>query len=210
MKLTSLFKRKNTPWVVYIVCFISIVLSVLVFIKPELFDTLAMWTKPEHFWQYISGIFVHGAKPRWFLWVHLGMNMLGLIPFGIIVEKALGSKKSLYLFAAEWAVTAVLFQIIHYGSHSSAAGISSIEYAYATAAIPFVWHVFRVEGKRIFKQPLTYYFIFEYFGMLSLLNPMMGMASLLLHTSGIVVGIMFLLFNKKSIAAWKSSASLAE
>ena len=58
-----------------------------------MYDLFAFHSKPIYIWQYISGTFMHGSKgaPLWFLWVHLFMNYLMIIPFGCILEAKAGS-----------------------------------------------------------------------------------------------------------------------
>lgn len=46
--------------------------------------------------------FMHGSKgaPLWFLWVHLFMNYLMIIPFGSVLEAKTGSKNTFFVFIA--------------------------------------------------------------------------------------------------------------
>ena len=49
-----------------------------------MYDLLAFHSKPVYGWQYVSGTLMHGSKgaPIWFLWVHLLLNGLMILPFG--------------------------------------------------------------------------------------------------------------------------------
>lgn len=158
-----------------------------------------MKTNPDHIWQYASGIFVHGIEPRWFMWIHLIMNLCALIPFGILVENTVGSRKTFVVFMIEWLVTIILFQILFLNKIQRSAGISSIAYTFATIAFYYAYRVWKSDKKGFWKQWLAYYYVFEFFGMISLLNPLAGIEALLLHLSGVVVGVLFVYANRKGM-----------
>ena len=54
------------------------------FYGDAMYDLLAFHSKPVYGWQYVSGTLMHGSKgaPAWFLWVHLILNGLMILPFG--------------------------------------------------------------------------------------------------------------------------------
>ena len=54
------------------------------FYGDAMYDLLAFHSKPVYAWQYVSGTLMHGSKgaPVWFLWVHLILNGLMVLPFG--------------------------------------------------------------------------------------------------------------------------------
>lgn len=53
------------------------------FFGDAMYDLLAFHSKPAYAWQYVSGTLMHGSKgaPVWFLWVHLILNGLMVLPF---------------------------------------------------------------------------------------------------------------------------------
>ena len=63
------------------------------FYGDAMYDLLAFHSKPVYGWQYISGTLMHGSKgaPIWFLWVHLLLNGLMILPFGGLLERKRGS-----------------------------------------------------------------------------------------------------------------------
>lgn len=200
MKISDLFKVKGFPVVIVTISTITFILSctVLLFI-PQAFDSLCLETRPDYVWQYFSGIFIHNIEPEWVMWVHMIMNFMALIPFGIIVEKIIGSKHALILFLIEWIVTAICFQLVTWNNPGQACGISTIEYAFATVGFYCIYIVLKSGKVSFYRQPLFYYFLFELFGMLGMLNPMSSMTSFVLHISGVVVGIAYIVFKKKAI-----------
>jgi membrane associated rhomboid family serine protease len=199
ISLAKLYAIKRIPYVILTITAICVVASIAVFIVPAWFDILCIKTSPEHIWQYASGIFIHGVNPRWFMWMHLGMNLLALLPFGILVEKMIGSKRTLFLFFAEWIVSVVLFQILTAANPHTTVGISTVAYAFATVALYYAYLVRKRNRKAFFKQPLSIFYLVEGLGMLSLLNPMAGMASLLMHFSGVIIGIIYIIIDKRFI-----------
>ena len=69
--------------VVSILTFICLLLGILTSIYGNaMYDLLAFHSKPVYYWQYMSGTLMHGSKeaPLWFLWVHLFLNGLMILP----------------------------------------------------------------------------------------------------------------------------------
>ena len=62
-----------------------------------MYDLLAFHSKPVYGWQYVSGTLMHGSKgaPIWFLWVHLLLNGLMILPFGGLLERKRGAHHGL-------------------------------------------------------------------------------------------------------------------
>lgn len=78
--------------VVSTLTFICLFLGILTSIYGNaMYDLLAFHSKPVYYWQYMSGTLMHGSKgaPLWFLWVHLFLNGLMILPFGGLLEKRL-------------------------------------------------------------------------------------------------------------------------
>ena len=202
MKFSDLYKIKGFPVVTVTLTVISFVMSCTVWLVPTLFDYLCIETRPQYFWQYFSGCFIHNIEPKWVMWVHMIMNFMGLVPFGIIVEKVLGSKKTFLIFLAELVVTAVSLQLASFNNPTKISGISTITYVFATVAFYCIFLVLKKKETSCFKQPLFYYFIFQFWGMLQMLimmNPVNALTSFVGHISGIVVGIVTVLFAAKEI-----------
>lgn len=202
MKLSDLYKIKGFPVVTVTLTVISFVLSCIVWLEPALFDYLCIETRPQFFWQYFSGCFIHNIEPKWVMWVHMIMNFMGLVPLGIIVEKVLGSKKIFLLFLTELVVTAASLQIASFNNPTKISGISTITYAFATVAFYCIFLVLKKKETHYLKQPLFYYFAFQFWGMLQMLlmmNPVNALTSFVGHISGIVVGIVVVILTAKEI-----------
>ena len=77
------------------------------FYGDAMYDLLAFHSKPVYYWQYMSGTLMHGSKgaPLWFLWVHLFLNGLMILPFGGLLERKRGSKHVLLVFVTAAALS---------------------------------------------------------------------------------------------------------
>lgn len=201
MRLSKVYAHKGVPFITIILVLLCLLISIATFIQPVLYQTLALWTIDIKPWQIISFVFEHNVEPRWVLLLHLGMNLLGLIPFGILTEKLLGHLRTFLIFIAAWLVTLGLYLIFRHGQYSSVAGISTIVYAYAAVAFIYFIKVWKIEKMKLSKQLLTYFFVVEFIGMLSLLNPMvLGGLGAAAHLSGIIVGLVAAVICRKRLS----------
>jgi len=189
MGLRKLYRIPKFPWITCVLVILCIITSIAGGLSPTLYHSLAFYDYGNKAWQYITFLFVHGNEAGENVWIHLGMNLIGLIPFAMLIEKLLGSTRTVLLFLVEWELTLGLFWIFPKQEKISIAGISTIVYAYAVITLVCLIKVIRIQGKRVFCSPLTYFFFIECFGMLSMMNPMMmSRLSLYLHGSGILIG----------------------
>ena len=91
----------TTSPVISILVLICLLLALLTsFYGDAMYDLLAFHSKPVYGWQYVSGTLMHGSKgaPIWFLWVHLLLNGLMILPFGGLLERKRGSRQVLIVF----------------------------------------------------------------------------------------------------------------
>lgn len=201
MRIRDLYRLEGKAVVTIILAMFSFIMSFTVcYVIPESFEDICLKTRPEYGWQYFSGILIHNIEPKLAMWIHMIMNFMGLIPLGIIVEKVIGSRNTLLLILVEILVTAICFQVITWNNPGQACGISTLCYAFATVGFYCIFLVLRKREVAWHKQVLFYYFLYEFIGMLSMLvNPMLNMKSLILHLSGIVIGVIWILIMKEKI-----------
>lgn len=149
-----------------------------------MYDLFAFHSKPVYIWHYISGTFMHGSKdaPLWFLWVHLFMNYLMIIPFGCILEAKTGSKNTCIVFIAAMLLSSVAFQALLYGQDELACGISAVGYAFVTGGIVNMRDLWKTysSGIRIL------YFILCVLAVIMLSPMITGWISTCLHLSGMI------------------------
>ena len=117
------------------------------FYGDAMYDLLAFHSKPVYGWQYVSGTLMHGSKgaPIWFLWVHLLLNGLMILPFGGLLERKRGSRQVLIVFVTAIVLSSIVFHLLTQGQDIQATGISAVGYAFVTGGVmllPNVWKEF--------------------------------------------------------------------
>ena len=154
------------------------------FCGDAMYDLLAFHSKPVYTWQYVSGTLMHGSKgaPIWFLWVHLCLNGLMILPFGGLLERKRGSRQLLIVFVTATVLSSIVFHFLTRGQDIQATGISAVGYAFVTGGVmllPKMWK----ECSRTVK---WLYLFLIFLSSLMLLPVITGWISTLLHVSGIV------------------------
>ena len=150
-----------------------------------MYDLLAFHSKPVYGWQYVSGTLMHGSKgaPIWFLWVHLLLNGLMILPFGGLLERKRGSRQVLIVFVTAIVLSSIVFHLLTQGQDIQATGISAVGYAFVTGGVmllPNVW----------------FYLFLIFLSGLMLLPAITGWISTLLHLSGIVSYLLVFIGSK--------------
>lgn len=170
--------------VVSTLTFICLLLGILTSIYGNaMYDLLAFHSKPVYYWQYMSGTLMHGSKgaPLWFLWVHLFLNGLMILPFGGQLERKRGSKHVLLVFFTATVISSIAFHFLTQGQKIQATGISAVGYAFITGGVillPNIWKEFSCTVK-------LYYLFLILLASLMLLPMITGWISTWLHLSGI-------------------------
>ena len=170
--------------VVITLTFICLLLGILTSIYGNaMYDLLAFHSKPVYYWQYMSGTLMHGSKgaPLWFLWVHLFLNGLMILPFGGLLERKRGSKYVLLVFVTATVISSIAFHFLTQGQKIQATGISAVGYAFITGGVILllnIWKEFSCTVK------LCYLFLIL-LSILMLLPMITGWISTFLHLSGI-------------------------
>ena len=177
--------------VVSILTFICLFLGILTSIYGDaIYDLLAFHSQPVYYWQYLSGTLMHGSKgaPLWFLWLHLFLNGLMILPFGGLLERKIGSKHVLLVFLTATVISSIVFHFLTLGQKIQATGISAVGYAFTTGGVmllPKIWKEFSCTVK------LCYLFLIL-LSILMLLPMITGWISTFLHLSGIASYLLIL------------------
>ena len=181
--------------VVSTLTFICLLLGILTSIYGDpMYDLLAFHSKPVYYWQYMSGTLMHGSKgaPLWFLWVHLFLNGLMILPFGGLLERKRGSKHVLLVFVTATVISSIAFHFLTQGQKIQATGISAIGYAFITGGVillPNIWKEFSCTVK-------LYYLFLILLASLMLLPMITGWISTWLHLSGIASYLLVFIGSK--------------
>lgn len=176
-------------------------------INSELFYVFGSNTKPKYFWQYFSGIFEHslfnpmtGRLSEYFIFVHFGVNLMIIILFGLIIENILGGGKLLLLNLIGTIISYLSLIINSEGKFGMFAGASGIAYSYIPIGIYIIYKKCKDEKINFFKQGFSYIYIL----CLIITIPIITMISTWkatnsYHLYALIIGSVFLIFNKKSI-----------
>jgi len=181
--------------VVSTLTFICLLLGILTSIYGNaMYDLLAFHSKPVYYWQYMSGTLMHGSKgaPLWFLWVHLFLNGLMILPFGGLLERKRGSKHVLLVFVTATVISSIAFHFLTQGQKIQATGISAVGYAFITGGVillPNIWKEFSCTVK-------LYYLFLILLASLMLLPIITGWISTWLHLSGIASYLLVFIGSK--------------
>ena len=164
------------------------------FYGDAMYDLLAFHSKPVYGWQYVSGTLMHGSKgaPTWFLWVHLCLNGLMILPFGGLLERKRGSKQVLIVFVTAIVFSSIVFHLLTRGQDIQAIGISAVGYAFVTGGVlilPKMWKEFSLTVK-------WFYLFLIFLSGLMLLPAITGWISTLLHLSGVVSYLLVFIGSK--------------
>lgn len=207
MRISSLFTQKHKiPWITFIVIFCCILVTSIAVISPFAYEKLAWSNHPAHLWQYISGAFLHGdgSGPAMAI-AHLLANFLLFIPYAIMVEKLIGSKHFGVVFLSTWLGISAIFQIlvlitVPAGEIAYGAGLSGSAFAVTVIGAFILIKVYTIDKKLFFRQPLAYIFIGGFISELVLLSPdIAGVSSMIIHMSGLLIGMILTLIYKEKI-----------
>lgn len=164
------------------------------FYGDAMYDLLAFHSKPVYGWHYVSGTLMHGSKgaPIWFLWVHLLLNGLMILPFGGLLERKIGSGQVLIVFVTTTVLSSIVFHFLTQEQDIQATGISAVGYAFVTGGVmilPNVWKEFSRTVKWL-------YLFLIFLSGLMLLPAITGWISTLLHLSGIASYLLVFIGSK--------------
>lgn len=207
MKISSLYTKNHAfPWITMAVTICCLLVTTLFILFPHLYTELAWSNQPKHFWQYVSGAFLHGDETGFGMAVaHLVANCLMFIPYAIMIEKLIGHQKFGIVFLTTWICISIVFQIITHtiipaGKLAYGNGLSGSSFAVTIMGAYILFRVFSLNKKYFFRQPLGYIFISGLLGELISLHPgVAGIHSMMIHLAGIALGILLVLIYKKSI-----------
>ena len=137
-------------------------------------------------------------------------NLLLILPFGLLIEKAIGSKRFFIMFLILWAINAIAFFVIAMtttpkGETAFSAGISGIAYAYEVVGLYVLYSLGRKDFKLLFKQ-VSFYCLIGIAVVMLLLICAAGLWSAVIHFIAIMCGVIFTIAFHKTIQAFFSSA----
>lgn len=208
MKIKDILsKSKGSYFVSLLLAMTCLVVMMMTINDVNKYNMFSLCFPAEYPWQYFSGIFVHGTPefPIAASIAHLIFNLLLVIPFGILIEKVIGSNRFSVITLISWLVQSLAFYVIASiitpeNETARGAGISGIAFMYGTIGAYILFKVFKRNKKVFFKQVLTYLYLNILLAMLFMLNPFVaGISSFVIHIIGVITGFLFVLLNYKYI-----------
>lgn len=206
MNFINLYKRHKYGKPLFCITFvISILLvSIWTYFERNLFELFAIFTPvPLHPWQIFTSFFEHslyGIGGYKFIFIHMAINISIIIVFGVILEKMIGTWRILLLSVIAGLAEYILIKLIYQNIKSYCSGASGIAYSYIPIALYFILKVAKENKRKAFKEVLSYVYIIEIcivWIIVTIVAPWRETS--IYHCMATVVGIIFLIVNKKMI-----------
>lgn len=166
MKFTALYTGKpGFPWVSFAVIAGCILITGIFLIAPNTYNALAWSNCPQYLWQHLSGAFLHGTPeggPPLAI-AHLTVNTLMFLPYAIMLEKLLGSRKFALAFLISWVGISAAFRIIVLltvpeGELALGNGLSGSSFAVTVMGAWVLLQLFVQDRRGFLRQPLAWDF----------------------------------------------------
>lgn len=208
MKIIQIMKKVKGNYITsFVLGMTCILVMAITLISPEKYNVFTFCYPIEYAWQFLTGIFVHGTPefPIAASIGHLIFNLLLVLPFGILIEKIIGSDKFGIITIIVWMMQSIVFQIIAMmitpkGESARGAGISGLAFMYGTIGIYILFRLLKTDKKVFFRQVLTYIYLNIVIVMIAMLNPFVaGVSSFIVHSIAVLSGIVVILITRKSI-----------
>ena len=221
MKIKNVYLSKGSFIVSTMIAILCIAVTVISQLIPTTFLAFAFTYPLKYPWQVISYQFLHGyipeLNPEDFPYSaaqitvgHLVFNLLLCIPFGILVEKIIGSRRFLVLTVAAWLVDIVCIFIAAVfttpkGESFICLGASGLVFSFMPVGVYILFVLGQKYGfKKLLKQVLFYLLIPLAIATLAFaLSPnaggVTGIWSMVIHLLGIGCGVLFTVVYHKRI-----------
>ena len=221
MKIRNIYFGKRKPFFCIAVTVLCIVVTLISQLIPSTYEAFRFMYPVKYPWQAISYIFLQGVPqellPEGFQYSamqltigHLGYNLLLILPFGILVEKIIGTKKMLILFAttciADLIANLIMGAIYTRGGDTyGCAGASGMAFAF----MPVGMYALFLLGNRfgyakLFKQ-ISFYVLLGIavptiiISVTPNIAGVTGIPSMVIHLLGLAIGIIFSIMFRKTL-----------
>lgn len=210
MKIKDIYSKKGNCTISVILAFLCVAVTSVSMLFPETYQNIAYAYPLKYPWQICSGIFLHGSPELPIIGSigHLIFNLLLVIPFGIMVEKVIGTKKFALMSLVLWIINAISFfgiaiAITPAGETAYGAGISGIAFSYGIVGLYLLFVSAKNNIKLLFKQVSFYFLVSIIIAMIIMVNPhVAGTASMIMHIVAIIAGVVFAMIYRKTIKAF--------
>lgn len=210
MKIKDIYMNKQKCVVSLCIAVLCIVITLVSFVFPDKYNALAYAYPMRYPWQIFTGLFLHGAPNLSQVGSvgHLLFNMFLVLPFGVMIEKILGSKRFLSGTICFWCTNILTFYVLAYmvtpkGETAYGAGISGVAFSYGIIGLYILFKLFKITKTKLLKQVSFYLLLNIIVIMLIMINPYVaGVQSMIIHMVAVVSGIIFTAVIHKSIDSY--------
>lgn len=156
--MTDLLYRKRTgiPLISLSIAYSCVLVSLIVYFKPEYYDILGGSDPVFYPWQYLTNYLQHGTtlvlKGLMHPFLQLALNLLVILIFGSLAERVLGTKRFLAFIGSSLALALVVRLI--FGIRED--GIAPIAWSFAPAVCLILLYSVRKLKRRILSDPVLY------------------------------------------------------
>ena len=221
MKIRNIYLGKGIPFLCITVTLLCVAVTLISQLFPSTYTAFRLMYPVEYPWQIITYIFLQGAPqellPADFQYSamqltigHLGFNLLLILPFGILAENIIRTKKMLILFAASW-VTDVIASLImgaiytKDGERFGVNGASGLAFCFMPLGVYALFILGKKYGfGKLFTQ-VSFYLLMPIAIMTFLfavspdIKGVTGIPSMIIHLLAIAIGIIFAFVYRKTI-----------
>lgn len=207
MKIVDMYKNENTCVVSIVTALLCAAVTGISLVFPQQYDALAYAYPIQYPWQIVSGLFLHGSPQLSLAGSigHLLFNLMLILPFGVLIEKLIGSRRFLTAFICFWAVNIITFYMMAVivtpkGEVAHGAGISGVAFSYGVIGLYILIKLTMIAKRQVFKQGSFYLLTSIAIAMLIMINPYIaGIASMVIHLVAVISGAVFLMIQHQNI-----------
>jgi membrane associated rhomboid family serine protease len=221
MKIRNIYFGKRIPFFCIAVTVLCIVVTLISQLIPSTYMAFCFTYPVKYPWQVITYIFLQGIPqelmPESFQYSsmeftlgHLGYNLLLILPFGILVEKIIGTKKMLILFAMAWATNMTVNLILgvistNLGGEVISAGASGIAFSFMPVGLYALFLLgSRFGYGKLFRQVSFYVLLGIAIPTIIIsVSPSVagvtGIPSMVIHLMALVIGTVFAIVFRKTL-----------
>lgn len=211
MKIRDIYLSKNVPVISIAIALLCIIITLISQLVPSTYMAFTFTYPVKYPWQLLTYVFLQGIPaelvpadlPYSSMEItigHLGYNLMLILPFGIFVEKVIGSKWFLAQFTAVWIINVIVNFIMGMiftkgGDSFAVSGASGIAFSFMPAGIFIIFVMGKKYGfGKMFRQ-VSFYLLMGIAiptMVISLMPDIAGLAgipSMIIHLIAIVMGI---------------------
>ncbi|MDY6338750.1 MAG: rhomboid family intramembrane serine protease [Saccharofermentans sp.] len=221
MKIRNIYFGKRIPFFCIAVTVLCIAVTLISQLIPSTYEAFRFMYPVQYPWQVISYIFLQGIPqdlmPEGLPYSsmeltigHLGYNLLLILPFGILVEKIIGTKKMLILFAMTWAADFIAIMIMgviytKQGVEFGSSGASGMAFAFMPVGLYALFLLgSRFGYGKLFKQ-ISFYVLLGIavptiiISVTPNIAGVTGIPSMVIHLLGLAIGTVFAIVFRKTL-----------